>query len=279
MALLKINEDLCTLCGTCIETCPSHIIFNQDDSIQTRDEEHCIVCGHCVAVCPEGAMAHCEMNTEEFLPLDKSKQVSPETLTHFLRSRRSCRNYSQEPVPRALLEKLVDIGRFAPTAHNWQHVDVIVVEKPEMVKKLSTICSEFFGKNAQAMEASKEPIDEHTQDLLRGFKLIHQFHLEGKDRIFRGAPVVILLHGPEENNYARDNCLYTLFHMVMMAQSLGLGSCINGYFPGAAEWVPELPELLRVKKGNKIFGCLTIGYPEYSFEKLTSRKPASVSWM
>lgn len=279
MTLLRVNENLCTLCETCVETCPSHIIFRQDDSIQTKDEEHCIVCGHCVAVCPEGAIEHNEMNTEEFLAVDENSQVSPESLTHFLRSRRSCRNYSQKPVPRELLEKLVDIGRFAPTAHNWQNVDVIVVEKPEMVKKLSTIASEFFGNTAQAMEASDDPIDEHMQDLLRGFKLIHQFHLDGKDRVFRGAPVAILLHGPEENNYARDNCLYTLFHMVMMAHSLGLGSCINGYFTAAAEWLPEIPELLNIQKGNKIFGCVTIGYPVHSFEKLTSRKAASVAWM
>ena len=75
----------------------------------------------------------------------------------------------------------------------------------------------------------------------------YEFLLQGKDRIFRGAPVVILVHAPADMGASMDNCLYSVFHMVMMAETLGLGTCINRRFLVAVDRVPE------ISRGN--WGC------------------------
>jgi nitroreductase len=54
-----------------------------------------------------------------------------------LRSRRSCRAFRPDPVPRALLEKILDVARWAPSGGNLQPWRVIAVagkERDEIVR-------------------------------------------------------------------------------------------------------------------------------------------------
>jgi F420 biosynthesis protein FbiB-like protein len=46
--------------------------------------------------------------------------VTPQTLTHWMRGRRSIRRYRPEPLPPGTIERLLDAARFAPSAHNRQ---------------------------------------------------------------------------------------------------------------------------------------------------------------
>jgi nitroreductase len=50
--------------------------------------------------------------------------------------RRSVRKYSAKPVPKEILEKVVDAGRLAPTARNEQPWEFIVVTDRNMMKKI-----------------------------------------------------------------------------------------------------------------------------------------------
>ena len=48
------------------------------------------------------------------------QNATPETLTNWMRGRRSIRRYRPEPLPTGSLERLLDVARFAPSAHNRQ---------------------------------------------------------------------------------------------------------------------------------------------------------------
>jgi nitroreductase len=68
-----------------------------------------------------------------------------------IKKRASVRQYKKEPIPRELLERLVDAGRRAPTARRVEPWEFVVVTKREMLDKLGTICSTGpFIKNAAA---------------------------------------------------------------------------------------------------------------------------------
>ena len=55
--------------------------------------------------------------------------LQPKTDIHeLITSRRSIRQFTAEPVPRELLEKLIDAGRFAPSAANLQPLEFVVVD-------------------------------------------------------------------------------------------------------------------------------------------------------
>jgi len=56
-----------------------------------------------------------------------------------LLSRRSIRRFREDPVPDELIEKALDIARFAPSAHNNQPWVFVVVKDKEKLRKLAEI--------------------------------------------------------------------------------------------------------------------------------------------
>jgi nitroreductase len=61
-----------------------------------------------------------------------------------IKKRRSVRNYRSEPVPKDLLEKIVDAGRLAATAINIQPWEFIVIIDPVRKKELADLTE--YGK-------------------------------------------------------------------------------------------------------------------------------------
>lgn len=47
----RIDQELCTGCGTCIEACPADAISGDKKMPQVVSEERCVGCGRCVQVC------------------------------------------------------------------------------------------------------------------------------------------------------------------------------------------------------------------------------------
>jgi nitroreductase len=54
-----------------------------------------------------------------------------------LKTRRSVRTYKGEPVPRNIIEDIVDCGRLAATAVNIQPWEFIVVTDPEVLRRIA----------------------------------------------------------------------------------------------------------------------------------------------
>lgn len=185
MEYISIDGLKCNCCGICVETCGAHIFALGDLGVQTRREETCIACGQCVAVCPLDAIRHKGLNIQDFLPVREDLKVSPEQIYHFLRARRSVRTFEPREVPREMMERPVDIGRYAPTGTNIQDVEFIVIQHPTQIAKLSRMAGIFYGRYLRKLEKSKEPVPYHTARRMDAFRLYYQHALEGKERIFR----------------------------------------------------------------------------------------------
>src|ERR687893_706738 len=51
-----------------------------------------------------------------------------------IRARRNVRQYTEQPIARADLERILDAGRRAPSASNWQPWNfVVVTDRPQLV--------------------------------------------------------------------------------------------------------------------------------------------------
>ena len=98
-----------------------------------------INCGHCVAICPSGAMSHVTMRPEECPPVRSDWSFGPEQVEHFLRSRRSIRAYKKKPVGKEILNRLINIARFAPSGHNLQPVQWLVIYDSDHVQRLGQV--------------------------------------------------------------------------------------------------------------------------------------------
>jgi nitroreductase len=67
-----------------------------------------------------------------------------------IKRRRSIRNYKDEPIPKSLLQELVDSARFAPTARGIQPWEFVVVTNPKNLKEIGEL-----AENAKFITSAK----------------------------------------------------------------------------------------------------------------------------
>ncbi len=65
-----------------------------------------------------------------------------------INSRRSVRQYTSEPVPRAVLDRIVQAGIEAPTGCNAQFKQYIIVDDPAVMAKLDSVSKAMTGATA-----------------------------------------------------------------------------------------------------------------------------------
>jgi nitroreductase len=119
-----------------------------------------------------------------------------------LRDRRSIRKYKPDPVPRELVEQVVDCARLAPTANNVQPWEFVVVT-----------------------DAGKR---QAIADLTDWGKFI------------ASAPVCVVVLCKDTKYYLEDGCA-ALENLMVAAHALGLGTCwVAGDKKDYAGKVPEM---------------------------------------
>jgi nitroreductase/NAD-dependent dihydropyrimidine dehydrogenase PreA subunit len=281
----RLEEDLCNLCGLCDEVCGRGIFTPGGEAMRYDPEGKCIDCGHCMAVCPEGALVRADGTVPP--ALDAVELPGAEQLLHFLRSRRSARKFQDRIPGRTLLKKLIEAARFAPTGTNKQAVKIVMVTDPA---RLDVLREKIMARYASYERHLDNPIKRFFLKLLVDRRLgdpairayLHGFldkYREGRDPLFHRAPVVAFLFTGKEASTAKDDCVLALYHMVLMAERIGLGSCLLGTVEVAFSKTPALNDLLGVPRDRPLLASACFGFPAIKFERLTDRKDADVTWL
>jgi nitroreductase/NAD-dependent dihydropyrimidine dehydrogenase PreA subunit len=271
---LTIDLQACTRCGTCVAVCPAGIIA------MTGSEEApawvagaprlCIRCGHCVAVCPEAALSLPFMAPGELPAVKPELAVSADQMVQLVRSRRSIRVYRRKPVDPALLTRMIDLARHAPTAKNLQPVRWLVVRERESVQHLAGLVMAWMQGLVAVADSRFFPLP-----LLKGLAAEWE---AGRDRICRNAPHLIVAYGARAFPPAMSGCLIALTTLELAAPAFGLGACWAGYFDLAANHHAPLVDALALPDGHQSYGALMIGYPKFGYPRMPLRNPADVTW-
>ncbi|MFH1091960.1 MAG: nitroreductase family protein [Pseudomonadota bacterium] len=273
MTLFTVDPEKCKHDGLCAAVCPALLIEMEDDQSLPRPipeaEEICPNCGHCVAVCPNGALTLTAMKPEDCLPLRQDLRLSPPQLEQFLRGRRSIRNYQDKPVPRELLHRVIELARYAPSGHNLQPVEWLVVEDISEARRLAGLTVDWLR---QVITQDPETAARlHLDRVVRSWE-------SGHDRIFRGAPHVIVAHAGQESKLATTSGVIALTYLELAASALGLGTCWAGYFQRAAVEYPPLVKALGLPRDHILLGALMIGYPKYKYARAPLRNQPKITW-
>lgn len=281
-----IDEDRCTVCGNCVEVCVRRIFDDSDGTIRLNQPETCILCGHCMAVCPEDAVNVPSVDASEFVAVpDVNAFPSPEKLLAFFRYRRSTRVYKDKAVEEEKIRQIIEAGRYAPTGGNFQALRYVVAHTPEMIDRIRRLAmvslsdyADVIGKKAEdrALPRLNRTI---WQNYAVNLKEMARISGEGVDRLLWNAPALIVVHvSTLLENPGVDVGLASM-QMVLMAQALGLGTCFIGFVPMAVENSAELKALLRIPEGHATVTSFVTGYPNVSYSRLVSRKPARIRWL
>lgn len=161
--------------------------------------------------------------------------------TDLIRTRESVRNYDpNRPVPKEILEKILDAGRLAPSACNYQPWKFLVISSSAMLEKVKACYNRDW---------------------------------------FKDAPHILVVLGLRDQAWNRSydgyNSIETdvaiaMTHIILAAENEGVGACwIAAYNPAL------LKEALNPGEDQLIFGIIPLGYPKPGFKKalIKKRKP------
>ncbi|MBN2160308.1 MAG: nitroreductase family protein [Spirochaetes bacterium] len=277
-------DDRCSNCGLCARDCVMGVWRIVDGKPAPVRPDMCNRCSHCIAVCPRDAILHEGLDAAQAVKVNKNR-INPQAYREIVMSRRSVRQYRDRPVPREVIEKILDLARYSPTASNDQNVGYIVVTDAKLIRKCADDIFSFAGR---WYDRTKKGIGRVIADLtgisLQRYVRIMEYSQQqnaetGRDFILHGAPVLILVHAPARANYASDNCAIAATNIINYAHALGLGTCYIGLLTLALRFRKNLMKMLHLPAGRKVFASLVMGYPAYAHIKTVSRKKANVAWI
>ena len=264
MALVTINKETCTKCAMCVSQC--NMIIGKEGVVPRQmpnSDAFCMRCGHCVAICPTGALTHKEMmDTPE---IDKSLEISFAQCAQLIKSRRSIRNYKDKAVPKAEIDRIIEIARYAPTGHNNQDVRWLVLNDRAYVDRVRHIGWDWLRwlmKNNPQMAQMFAGIVEQLD--------------RGKDMFLQGAPAVVAVYGDKNNSMCATDSTIALSYFDLAAKSAGLGCCWAGFFYMCGQAYKPMIEALALPENCIPYAALMVGYPEYKYTRIPARKAADV---
>jgi nitroreductase len=144
-----------------------------------------------------------------------------------IKKRKSIRKYKTDPLPDDVLNRILDAGRMAPSAKNYQPWHFIVIREPEMKKKVAEACrNQFFMADAGA--------------IICGCAL---------EKIAWGRMGNYMAAWPHDLSIA-------LQHIILAATNEGLGTCWIGAFDEKM-----VKDVLGIPDDVRVVALTPVGYP------------------
>jgi nitroreductase len=158
-----------------------------------------------------------------------------------IRIRESVRNYDPDRrVPNAILEKILDTGRLAPSACNYQPWKFIVISSSAMLEKVKACYDREWFKDAPHLLVAVGLKDQAWNRVYDGY------------------------------NSVETDVAIAMTHILLAAENEGVGACwIAAYNPKI------LREALNLEENQLLFGITPLGYPGAGYKKamIKNRKP------
>jgi nitroreductase len=210
---------------------------------------------------------------------------------NIVHERRSIRGYQQKPVPRELIEEIIDLAKRAPSSMNTQpwHFHVITGEPLERIRKGNT--EKMMSGSAVDREIKmnhgyegphRERQIEIAVQLFEAMGIARDDKPTRLDWVMRGfrqfdAPVSIVITVDKalaDDTIAHFDCGAATYGLVLAAWSKGLGSVINGQGIMQSSVVRENA---NIPEDEVIMTCVAMGYPsdEFVANDVKSRRVAN----
>ena len=206
-------------------------------------------------------------------------------------NRRSTRWYKKEQVPEFMVKRILEAGRFAPSAGNSQPWKFVVIREPKIIddltKAIVMICKLFkaFLEYRTPGNFWKIPIAKFYTHLMPAklhpvpFTAIPLI-ADGKLKLYHDAPTVILIFKDVRGVTSPDlDCGIAGQNMVLVAHSMGLGTCWVSFVSVVFQYLGfKWNKFFGIKYPYKLITSLAIGWPMGKPDGFVERPPHSVDW-
>ncbi|MEM3462752.1 MAG: nitroreductase family protein [Candidatus Bathyarchaeia archaeon] len=157
-----------------------------------------------------------------------------------VRTRRSVRSFKPDPIPEAVIKRVLDAARIAPSGSNRQPWKFILIEEGPRKEEVAKLChgQGFVAKAPLVIVACGRRIDFNRGDYMGDMSMLVDVSI-------------------------------AVDHLVLAARAEGLGSCWIGAFDNSA-----LKRLLGIPEDYNVVAVIPIGYPSHdAFRETSDRKP------
>lgn len=189
-----------------------------------------------------------------------------EDLLMIIKNRRSIRRYQDQDVPNELIEKIIEAGRWAPSGDNGQPWRFVIVRSPETKKALGKIAAEGSGRRftAEYFTGRMQERFEDLKDPVKKEKAFKKLTTGEVSAFIASAPVIIVVCAKLDVWDVPYDVAMATQNMLLMAHTLGLGSCVVVAPVSDMRDDIKVMQLLKIPHGYKIFAPVAIGYPAES---------------
>jgi nitroreductase/cold shock CspA family protein len=165
-------------------------------------------------------------------------------VTRAIYGRRAIRAYTQEPVSRHAVERLIDAAVQAPSAMDLEPWSFAVVEGAERLRRFSDL--------------AKQAIPQAVLETLGG--RLRATLADPNYNIFHGAPVLIVICATSDESQAEEDCCLAAQNLMLAAHAIGLGTCPIGF---ARPWLrlPETKKELNIEANHIPVLSVVVGHP------------------
>lgn len=179
-----------------------------------------------------------------------------------IQKRKSCRSFSNKPVSKESLKKIIEAGQYAPSGGNSKTGKIIVITDKELQNQMEKIVENEFSKMTIESGMYKSIVSSIKQSKKGGY------HFSYQPNVF----VIVINKKDYVNAMADSVCIVE--NMMLEATELEIGSCyINQlHWLTDNEKVRDFLKPLGLEEDEHIYAGLSLGYPneEKFFER--SRK-------
>lgn len=284
-----IDRELCKSCKLCVEACPCKVIgMDKNDEVFIIQEREaiCINCGQCMAICTTEAIRINNYSYAKDIIKLSENRVNYNDYIDFISNRRSIRNYKGQHVSAGLIDKIIDSVSYAPFGASPEEMHITVVNNRKVIESTLPYISNFLDDIVKLVEnpiasfmiKRKEGIETFNtlKNHLYPISKKGNYKLSEGDRITRGAPSIIIFHAKKEAEAHTHNSLIYATYVMMAAQTLGLGSMMNGIVPSAINRVKEVKNIFQIPNSHEAVMSVNIGYPKYKYHKGIKRSSYKV---
>ncbi len=286
VSTFTINQELCIQCGQCESDCDSLAISHDEATKKYKiNQKRCKSCSHCACVCP---MAAVEDGTGPF-PDWKDPALDPEALHAFLAGKRSVRQFSDKPVSKEILEKMLEVGSLTSTASNVQDWYATIVTTPEKkailvhgVKKMEGLISKLLGNKAGRAVAKLVPAGKtylENPNIMEKIHVLEEGLKSDKDNILYNAPAVVILSTDKNSPMGAANCHLAGAAMMYDLQARGIGTFYNGMAEQMLMRSSSTRAQVGIPHGHTVHMVFALGYAKVKYRRLPHRKKMPVQFV
>jgi len=280
---INVDHSKCLECGICAEECPNHKTKIGHSHVD-HDYEFCDRCLHCYAVCPTNAIV---VNEQE--QASKKINVEPDSLISLFMHRRSYRRFLDKPLSTTNIEILTKAATYIPSGGNDHRLNITVLKTKEKRIELLTAIIEYYSrikkllKNPFLRVIAKQFGDVKVKATLKDpfyFERILK-HIEDikniDDPVFYHAPAVFIFHTDRIMPTAKEDCILSAYNVVLMSETLGLGSCFVSLSQQAITNSKKCKKILLIPQSHRVEAVVIVGHPKRNYMRPAFRKSKVVN--